>query len=156
MILGLDNASVNGSREPARGARSRVILAGAVLVTLGLGAAGCADGPTERFQAARAAAQDAEDLDDYLIFFTGASAELLRGSEATRKRDASLGYVPDARKVLPKGDVSKVDRRGGLTVLTVGTGHDAEQVRMVQEGDAWVIDGLSLPAIMRPLRGAAP
>ncbi len=148
-----EGATTGRVRQPSRAGRA---LAWVLVAGLAVSATGCAEGAVERFQAARAAAQDAPDLDDYLLFFTKASAELLRGSEATRKRDPSLGYVPDARKVLPKGDVTKVDERGGLTVLTVGQGRTAKEVRMVQEDDAWVIDGLSLPAIMGPLRGATP
>jgi hypothetical protein len=135
--------------EP-RTAHLRLALAlSALTVTLGLAA--CGESPEDRYREALTAASDAEDIEDYLLYFTATSAETLRGIDATANRTGRFKYVEDIRKLLVAGDITEVEERGELRILKVADGKATFDVWMVQEGGRWVIDALHLAPLWRPL-----
>lgn len=128
----------------------RVALALALL-TVTLGLAACGESPEDRYKEAVTAASDAEDIEDYLLYFTAASAETLRGIDATAKRTGRFKYVDDIRKLLVAGEITEVEERGELRILKVADGKATFDVWMVQEGGRWVIDALHLAPLWKPL-----
>ena len=122
---------------------------------LGLLLTACADPPDDRYEEALEAAEKAEDLEDYLLFFTSASAEMLRGThKIATSKSKDLAYLDDIRKLLPKGEVEEVEERGNLALVKLA-GNDGPPIRMIREKGEWVIDAYSLPAFWKPLRAEA-
>lgn len=122
--------------------------------------AACADSPEDRYQAAFEAGKVAkkarkkqkdERLEDYLLFFTQASAELLRSADRVGQRVSSLSYVNDVRSILPKAKFKKVDVRGNLAILTMDGPKGTFEVMMLQEKGNWVIDLFSLKSFWKPI-----
>ena len=127
-----------------------LVIAGCWLV-----AAGCADPPDDRYEDALEAAEKAEDLEDYLLYFTSASAEMLRGTnKVATSKSKDLAYLEDIRTILPGKEVEEVEERGSLALLTV-SGNEGKPIRMLREKGEWVIDAYSLSAFWKPLRAEA-
>ena len=115
----------------------------------------CAAPPDTRYEDAVEAAEKAEDLEDYLLFFTSASAEMLRGTnKVATSKSKDLAYLSDIRKILPTSEVTDVEERGNLALLTID-GNDGKPIRMLREKGEWVIDAYSLAAFWKPLRAEA-
>jgi hypothetical protein len=115
----------------------------------------CADPPADRYDAAVEAASKAEDLEDYLLFFTSASAEMLRGThKVATSRNKDLAYLSDIRKLLPEAEVEEVEERGNLALVKL-QGSESPPIRMIREKGEWVIDAYSLPSFWKPLRAEA-
>ena len=132
----------------------RVLAASVFLGFVSLASA-CADPPDARYQDALEAAEKAEDLEDYLLFFTGASAEMLRGTnKVATSKNKDLAYLDDIRKILPTSEVEEVEERGNLALLTV-EGNEGQSIRMLREKGEWVIDAYSLTAFWKPIRAEA-
>ena len=115
----------------------------------------CADPPADRYEEALETAEKAEDLEDYLLFFSSASAEMLRGThKVATSKSKDLAYLEDVRKILPAGEVQEVEERGNLALLKV-EGHSESPIRMIREKGEWVIDAYSLNSFWKPLRAEA-
>jgi hypothetical protein len=122
-----------------------------LLLLLSVGS-GCADAPDDRYAQAVEAAAKTDALEDYLLFFTQSSAEMLRGADrVARSKSKDLAYLKDVRTLLPETEVDGVEIRGNLALLTLA-GQDGKPIRMVQERGEWVIDATSLPRFWAPLR----
>ena len=122
--------------------------------------AACADSPEARYQGALDAGKVAkkakksekdERLEDYLLFFTRASAELLRSADRVAQRVSALSYVNDIRTILPKAKFKKVDIRGNLAILTMDGPKGDFDVFMLQEKGQWVIDLFSMQLFWKPI-----
>jgi len=115
----------------------------------------CADSPETRYGDAVLAGKKAEDLEDYLLFFTTASAEMLRGTErVTKSKDNDFAYLQNVRTILPEKEVEEVEERGNLALVKL-EGLDWKPIRMIREKGEWAIDAYSLPTFWEPLRKAA-
>jgi len=114
---------------------------------------GCADGPDERYMKAlqaSAALRDApkeekpKALDDLLHFFDARSADVFRGAWQAGKRASRYGWT-NVQKLLIEGTVAEVKDDGDMRLLTVENEKGKKfEVRMINEGGLWVIDGLAL------------
>ncbi len=111
--------------------------------------------PEERIEEAQKAAENEEmDVDDFLLYFTKASADVLRSADGVAKRVNSLAYIKNLRKLVPKGEVTKVEEHGNMRLLTLLDGKVEVVVRMLPEEGEWCIDGLALEAFWKPMKEA--
>jgi len=133
----------------------------AIVVAI-LGMFACAASPEERYTGAVEAGSLAfkskdqkstadERLEDYLLYFTKASAELLRSANQVADRITELSYVDDVRTILPKAKAKKVEVRGNLAILTMKADDSEFSLYMVQEKGNWVIDIFSLKSFWQPI-----
>ena len=126
-----------------------------VIVALMAIVGACADSPETRYGDAVLAGKNAEDLEDYLLFFTTASAEMLRGTQrVTKSKNNDFAYLQDVRTILPEKDVEEVEERGNLALVKLD-GLDWKPIRMIREKGEWAIDAFSLPTFWAPLRKEA-
>ncbi len=115
------------------------------------GATACAEAPDARLAEARVAAE-AKDLDAFLLFFTPASAEVLRGAhDAAERSRGRLGYVKSVFEVLPPGEITEVTIRGNLALVDVADKNRKATIRMLKDKGHWVIDALALDGFWAPL-----
>ena len=132
------------------------------LIIIIVGFTACAASPEDVYQDALQAGQDAAKgkdrtsvadglLEDYLLYFTTSSAELLRSASQVSTRQSEFKYVPDVRKILPKAKATKVEVRGNLAILSMKADHGAFTLYMIQHKGNWVIDLFSLKKFWGPL-----
>ena len=131
--------------------RSTTLWRHLLLAVVGLTLAACADPPEVRYQQAQAAAE-LKEPGAYLLYFTNASADLVRNMERVRKRAGSeFTYLEDIFTLLPPGEVTDVRIRGEAAHLTVVHRNTPTTVRMLRERGEWVVDALELAAMWAPL-----
>lgn len=139
----------------SRSGRREAALALAVVVTapaLG-GAAGCAKSPADRLEAAWKAADDG-DREAFALLFTEQSAPLVRGlSEVRERTNGRLSWVEDVFSLLPRGDVTAVEERGNVCLVTVSAGGGSYVVRLLSERGEWHVDARALAALWRASEG---
>ena len=121
----------------------------------------CAESPEERYLGAIEAGKVAERgkakkerdslLENYLLFFTKASAELLRSADQVATRVSQLTYLQDVRTLLPKAKAEKVEIVGNLAILFMTNDGGKFTVYMVQEKGNWVIDVFSMKQFWAPI-----
>jgi hypothetical protein len=135
------------------------------LLLFSLSLPGCADSPSDRYQAAYEAGQlakkkqknkkqSADTMERYLLFFTQSSAEFLRTADQLVLASSKSTYV-NVRTLLPKAEAKDVNINGNMATLTMKSKKSEFEVRMLQEKGNWVIDPFSMKLFWAPLNKEA-
>ena len=72
--------------------------------------------------------------------------------ETSARTKRAYRYVNSPYDLLPRGEIEGIEERDAIMVITVKA-DERYTLRMVSEGGQWVIDGVSLATLWRPLRG---